>query len=153
MFWNRCKPFTDPKLSREGYKQVATLIDRSILRDRIGCKAKDILLLSVGELNANKNHVGVIRALETMNCRDIHYVIAGRGELMERYKRLIAKLGMQDNIHLLGYCNDVDRWYKAADIFVFPSFRLSVKDCPYHSWRQWQVDCPALSVEFAEIQI
>lgn len=93
------------------------------MRDRIGCKATDILLLSVGELNTNKNHVVVIRALAAMNLRDIHYVIAGRGELMERYKQLIAELGMQDNIHLLGYCNDVDRWYKAADIFVFPSFR------------------------------
>lgn len=106
-----------------GYKQIAALIDRTILRDRIGCKATDILLLSVGELNTNKNHVVVIRALAAMNLRDIHYVIAGRGELMERYKQLIAELGMQDNIHLLGYCNDVDRWYKAADIFVFPSFR------------------------------
>ena len=82
-----------------------------------------MLLLSVGELNTNKNHVVVIRALATMNRRDIHYVIAGRGELMEQHKRLIAELGMQDNIHLLGYCNDVDRWYKAADIFIFPSFR------------------------------
>lgn len=82
-----------------------------------------MLLLSVGELNANKNHEVVIRALATMNRRDIHYVIAGRGELMEQHKRLIAELKMQDNIHLLGYCNDVDRWYKAADIFVFPSFR------------------------------
>ena len=106
-----------------GYKQIAALIDRTILRKRIGCKTTDMLLLSVGELNTNKNHVVVIRALATMNRSDIHYVIAGRGELMEQHKRLIAELGMQDNIHLLGYCNDVVRWYKASDIFIFPSFR------------------------------
>lgn len=106
-----------------GYKQVAALMDRTILRDRIGCKATDILLLSVGELNANKNHVVVIRALAAMNRKDVHYVIAGRGELMEQHKSLIAELGMQDRVHLLGYCDEVSRWYQAADIFVFPSFR------------------------------
>lgn len=106
-----------------GYKQIAAFIDRTILRDRIGCKAMDILLLSVGELNANKNHVVVIRALAAMNRKDVHYVIAGRGELMEQHKSLIAELGMQDRVHLLGYCDEVSRWYQAADIFVFPSFR------------------------------
>lgn len=112
-----------PEIFGGGYKQVAALIDRAMLRSQIGCKATDTLLLSVGELNSNKNHATVMRALASMNRRDIHYVIAGRGELMEQHQQLISELGMQDSIHLLGYCNEVSRWYKAADIFVFPSFR------------------------------
>lgn len=120
---NQMQSVYSSEIIRGGYKQIAALIDRTILRDRIGCKATDILLLSVGELNTNKNHVAVIRALAAMNRKDIHYVIAGRGELMERYKELIVELGLQERIHLLGYCNEVSRWYKAADIFVFPSFR------------------------------
>ena len=101
----------------------STACDCTALRSAIGCGNDDFLLLSVGELNPNKNHTMVIRALATVQRKDIHYVIAGRGELMEQHKLLIAKLGMQDNIHLLGYCNEVNRWYKAADAFIFPSFR------------------------------
>lgn len=106
-----------------GYKQVAGLTDRATLRDSIGCKPNDIVLLSVGELNTNKNHAAVIRALAVINRKDVHYAIAGRGELLEQHKRLIVDLGMQKNIHFLGYCNEVNRWYKAADAFIFPSFR------------------------------
>lgn len=97
--------------------------DCSDLREKVGCGKDEFLLLSVGELTPNKNHSTVIYALSEMNRKDIHYVIAGQGELMERHKQLIGKLGMQDNIHLLGYSNECDRWYKAADAFIFPSFR------------------------------
>ena len=93
------------------------------LREKVGCRKDEFLLLSVGELTPNKNHDTVIRALSAMKRKDIHYVIAGQGERMEQYKQLVENLGMQDNIHLLGYCNECDRWYKAADAFIFPSFR------------------------------
>ncbi len=55
------------------------------MRDRIGMQGNgytDCFLLE--RSTPNKNHGGVIRALATMKRRDIHYVIAGRGELMER---------------------------------------------------------------------
>lgn len=97
--------------------------DCSELREKIGCGKDNLLLLSVGELTPNKNHEAVIRALSSMNRKDIHYVIAGQGERMEQLKQLIKSLGMLENVHLLGYCNECDRWYKAADAFIFPSFR------------------------------
>ena len=97
--------------------------DCSDLREKVGCGKGELLLLSVGELTPNKNHETVIRALSAMKRKDIHYVIAGQGERMEQYKQLIENLRMQDNVHLLGYCNECDRWYKAADAFIFPSFR------------------------------
>lgn len=97
--------------------------DCSDLQEKVGCGKGELLLLSVGELTPNKNHETVIRALSAMKRKDIHYVIAGQGERMEQYKQLIENLRMQDNVHLLGYCNECDRWYKAADAFIFPSFR------------------------------
>lgn len=97
--------------------------DCSDLREKVGCGKGDLLLLSVGELTPNKNHEIVIRVLSTMKRKDIHYVIAGQGKRMEQYKQLIEKLRVQDNIHLIGYSNECNRWYKAADAFIFPSFR------------------------------
>ena len=38
------------------------------------------MLVSVGELNENKNHGVIIRALGMLNDNEVHYVIAGEGK-------------------------------------------------------------------------
>ncbi len=93
------------------------------LRREIGCSLENILLLSVGELNRNKNHEIVIRTLAKMGRKDVHYIIAGKGELMDYLKELSKNLGISDQVHFLGYCDNVKNWYQVSDIFVFPSLR------------------------------
>lgn len=81
------------------------------------------IVLSVGELNKNKNHEVVIRALAKINNHEIHYLICGQGGL-ENYLRDLAKeLGLEKQVHLLGFRKDVAEIYKISDLFVFPSFR------------------------------
>ena len=77
------------------------------------------VLLSVGEVNKNKNHRVVIEALPS----DCYYVICGRGPLMNELKALSEKLGVADRVILTGYRNDVIDFYNMADLFVFPSYR------------------------------
>lgn len=101
----------------------ACCVDRQKKRDEIGCRTNDTMLLSVGELNQNKNHETIIRMLAKMGRKDLHYAIAGSGQLHEYLENLIKGLGIAKNVHLLGYRHDVNGWYAAADIFVFPSFR------------------------------
>jgi len=50
-------------------------------------------------------------------------VICGDGVLKSYLKQLAEKLGVGDQVHLLGYRNDIPEIYKAVDLFVFPSFR------------------------------
>lgn len=83
--------------------------------------SSDFNILSVGELNENKNHISVIRAIKKLNNPDIHYYIAGRGVLKETIEGQISELGMSGNVHLLGYRNDVPSLYKSADLFVHAS--------------------------------
>ena len=77
------------------------------------------MLLSVGEMNENKNHETVIRALE--NKRDLTYVIAGPGKLADR----LAGLAKEKNVKLVmpGLRTDIMDFYGAADAFILPSFR------------------------------
>ena len=89
-------------------------------RRELGIPDDAVLLLSVGELNHNKNHETVIRAIADMN---VYYIIAGQGELHQHLKDLIDSLNLQDRVKLLGFRRDVKELYEAADIFVFPSFR------------------------------
>jgi len=80
-------------------------------------------LFSVGELNKNKNHEIVIRAIAELNRSDIHYIIAGKGDLYDFLEDLAHKLNIPDKIHLLGYRTDIAELNKISDIFVFPSVR------------------------------
>ena len=81
------------------------------------------ILLSVGEVNKNKNHRIVIEALGQLGRKDIYYVICGCGPLTDRYKKLSNQLNIGQQVILAGYRMDIADFYKAADIFVFPSFR------------------------------
>ena len=81
------------------------------------------MVLSVGEVNKNKNHKVGIEALAKLNDPDVYYVICGRGPLVEAHKELAKEFGVGDRVILTGYRTDVADFYKMADIFLFPSFR------------------------------
>lgn len=89
-------------------------------RKELGIPENKTLLISVGELNENKNHETVIKAI---NGLDVYYIIAGIGDKKEYLTSLIESQNMADKIKLLGYRTDVKDLYLASDVFVFPSFR------------------------------
>lgn len=81
----------------------------------------DIVLLSVGEINANKNHKVVIKALSDL--KDCWYVLCGCGPLIDTNRRLADSLGISERVLMMGYRTDVADFYNIADIFIFPSLR------------------------------
>ncbi len=97
-----------------------TIDDRSVKRRELGVPEDAKLLLSVGELNDNKNHEMVIKAID---CLDVYYIIVGAGDKEEYLRSVIESKGLDDRIKLLGYRTDVRELYSASDIFVFPSYR------------------------------
>lgn len=100
-----------------------TVVDKQEKRRKIGVPDDAFVLLSVGELNANKNHEVVIRAIAQIKHPDIHYAIAGRGDKHDYLINLANELGIAEQLHLLGYRNDVAELYKMVDAYVHPSFR------------------------------
>ena len=97
--------------------------DKAEKRYEIGVPENAFLLLSVGELNVNKNHQVIVRALAQLSRKDIHYAIAGEGDQRDSLTELAASLGVSDRVHLLGYQNDIPKLMYAADVFCFPSHR------------------------------
>lgn len=83
----------------------------------------DYLLISVGEINNNKNHEIVIRALASINNPSIKYAIVGIGPEQQKLKLLSEKLKISEKILFLGYKNNVKEYLNIADAFVFPSKR------------------------------
>ena len=81
------------------------------------------LLISVGELNTNKNNSVIISAMEKLKNKNVYYILCGVGEKESELKEQANKAGLFENIRFLGYRNDVKELYEAADCFVMPSFR------------------------------
>ncbi len=101
---------------------------RERIRKELGLKDTDLILLSVGELNKNKNHGVIIKAFEKMRNENIlpknlYYVVVGIGSRKEQLKRLARDVKLSNRILFAGYRSDVADFYDASDVFVFPSYR------------------------------
>ena len=93
------------------------------LRQELSLPENTPIVVSVGELNENKNHKTVIRAISLMENKKAHYCIAGNGPLLQELTELAAKLGVSERVHFLGYRRDVPIILRQANVFVLPSQR------------------------------
>lgn len=53
----------------------------------------------------------------------LHYILCGIGEKQKELQEQADKVGLHNNVHFLGYRNDVKELYETSDCFVMPSFR------------------------------
>lgn len=81
------------------------------------------LLISVGELNENKNNQVIIKALGKIKNEKLHYILCGVGNKESELKALANEEGIANNVHFLGYRMDIKELMNTSDIFVMPSFR------------------------------
>lgn len=98
-------------------------VNKQKKRSEIGIPEDSLIVLSVGELNKNKNHEIIIRALGVLRNPDIYYVICGEGQLEDYLGKLAKELGVDKQVMLLGYRTDIVEISKISDVFAFPSIR------------------------------
>ena len=98
-------------------------VDRDLKRSQLGLPKEAFVVLSVGELNKNKNHEVIIRAIAKIDNPDIHYIVCGEGPLKGYLIDLSEDLGIKNRVHLLGIRKDIAEICKVSDLFTFPSYR------------------------------
>jgi glycosyltransferase involved in cell wall biosynthesis len=111
-----------------------TTVDRRVasssvaaLRARAGLGPDDILLLSVGRLEANKGFDVLIRALSRLAAerdgRAWRWVLVGHGPAQSTLEHLVASCGLGERGILWGRAEgaDLHALYEAADLFVHPT--------------------------------
>lgn len=98
-------------------------VDIKKKKAELGIQENTHVLLSVGELNKNKNHETVLQVLSKLKDKNFIYLICGRGVLKEYLERKIQELHLENKAKLLGYRSDVIEILKIADLFIFPSKR------------------------------
>lgn len=97
------------------------------LRELIGATDDELILISVGELSKNKNHIVVIEAIKAIHekgIKNIHYVICGRDDTERKIiEERVNEYGLQKKFHFLGYRTDVVELNKQASCFILPSYK------------------------------
>lgn len=102
--------------------------ERELFRRRLGIPGNTFFLLSVGELNQNKNHSVILHAMHDLknmgkDSIKIFYGICGEGPERQRLEAEIRELGLEGQAALYGYCDSVREYLAGADAFAFPSRR------------------------------
>lgn len=84
----------------------------------LGCK----VITMVAGFRYEKDQLTVIRAMMQLP-DDYHLLLVGDGDMRHEIERLIAELGLQDRVHLLGVRNDVPQILHSSDVVVMSSHR------------------------------
>lgn len=98
---------------------------KSMLRKELGYTDDEKLILCIGELLPNKNQQMAIRMMSDLvkEFPESKLLLAGNGPEKENLEKLSIKLGIQENVELLGYCTFLEKYQKIVDVVVACSKR------------------------------
>ena len=99
--------------------------EKKELKESLGLKEDDFVLIYPAELNENKNQVMLIRVMEQLvqTNPDIHLVLPGKDSYDGYYQKLAQEKQLTENIHFLGYRTDIPRLLKISNLAVATSKR------------------------------
>ncbi|MBQ1934778.1 MAG: glycosyltransferase family 4 protein [Clostridia bacterium] len=103
------------------YDGLGTL--RAEKRAELGLADTDIALISMGDLVARKNYGTAIRAVAKANNKNLHYLICGKGPEFDALNALAIELGVEGQIHFLGFRTDIKELLSVADVFLFTTLQ------------------------------
>lgn len=98
---------------------------KDLIRTKYNYNINDFILISVAELNNNKNQEMLINVILRLKekINNIVLILVGNGKNYEKYFKLIKKYELEDNVKLLGQRNDIPELLSLSDIFVTASRR------------------------------
>ncbi len=110
-----------------GVLNLLSLLKGQKIRKELHIPLDSMVVLSVGELNSNKNHQIAIETMSLLrksgDLGQTYYVICGKGPLREELEQYAKELEIDDRVFFCGYRSDIPDFYQMADVFLFPSLR------------------------------
>jgi glycosyltransferase involved in cell wall biosynthesis len=93
------------------------------IRARLGLPPSTPLAANVAALVDHKDQRTLVRAAAHARATrpELHWVVAGEGEMRHALEREIAAHGLGDRVHLVGYMPEADALIREADVFVMSS--------------------------------
>ena len=84
------------------------------------CKSEHIYprtLINVARFAPEKDQETIIRTMKLLD-NDIHLILLGEGDKMDKCKSLADELGVRERVHFMGSQPDVPKWLGKADIGI-----------------------------------
>lgn len=98
-------------------------VDSNELKNSLGLSLDDIVLIAMGDLIDRKNYASSIQAIAKANNKKLHFLICGKGPKLEALQKLASDLGVEKQIHFLGFRTDIKELLTIADIFFFTTYQ------------------------------
>ena len=94
-------------------------------RNEVGLNENDKCIVTVSEVNKNKNYETMLKAVKILiqNDPSIKFVSCGTGDRVNEIKQLAKKLGIENNCLFLGYRTDVYKILLVSNVFLHASHR------------------------------
>ena len=98
--------------------------ERYKIRKQLGIEEEKIVIGHIGRFNTQKNHEFLIDIFNEFHKRNSNsiLVLVGKGNLEDKIKDKVKKLGLANDVLFLGVRKDIPELLCAFDIFLFPSF-------------------------------
>ncbi len=91
------------------------------MRHKLNLNKDDMVLTMVARLHPIKGHDLVLQALKKLNNPKIHLLLVGDGPIKLEIERMVSDLGLEKQVHFLGFRKDVDELYSLSDIALLAS--------------------------------
>ena len=98
-------------------------VDSNELKNSLGLSLDDIVLIAMGDLIDRKNYASSIKAIAKANNQNLRFLICGKGPKLEALQKLASDLGVEKQIHFLGFRTDIKELLTIADIFLFTTYQ------------------------------
>lgn len=97
--------------------------EKKELRESLGLKYDDFVMIYPAELSVRKNQEWLINTLKEIIDKNnkIHILLPGKDSLNGNLNILIKELGLEKNIHLLGFRKDIPKLMKISDLSISTS--------------------------------
>lgn len=95
----------------------------SDLRNRLGIKSTDFVIICVGTLEPRKNQKFLLPVMEQLLAEDSSYVLilVGDGQDRPEIESAVKKINLQKSVRVLGYRRDVNVLMSISDVYCHPA--------------------------------
>lgn len=99
--------------------------DKIAFRKELGLSVGDRVVLTVSEINENKNYITMLKTIKLLVEKDenIKFVSCGTGVWKDKIANFAKELGIENNVVFLGYRKDIGKIMQISDLFFHASFR------------------------------
>lgn len=110
-------------IDKEKMSVSMTKKEKKDFRRSLGLKEEDFIMIYPAELSRRKNQKWLIETTEEIIKKhsNIHLLLPGKDSLNGELQELVKKLGLDQNIHFLGFRKDIPKLLQISDIAVSAS--------------------------------